>query len=501
MAEVGLVASLLGIASFGIQLTTTLYKVGSTASCARDQTDYVARHITLYSDILELLAQKIDDDEPIHSRKALDLVGEIYDQSCDLFDKIEDLLPDRADKLSFLEKIKWNFKKPKVDLLVTEIEYLKSTVNLLIGVLYAGKKIRTCKRKKQSETAQKSAQAQYARAQNAIVEQVNATATKEKMQAKVEEDERNASKEAADQNIHRVSSAVIKHTPQIPLLVNNTAMVHFKQSLGQANTLSEERALVMHNSVDLLEDLLDQWTTLAQDATTNNVDGPNHAIQNAAGEAISRVSMGTTKKSPDMPNPSAHLEPEGSKRKKAPTIIEEQDRRLKEHEEETRGYLEIALERSAHQPVGRSHSPVQLHQVTDFSLKSPKIQIDDPRNDDDDDDVESTAARHPRPHSPETADQYEMRASDQLIEDAVECRGKGGIPYNIVRDCLGEWTDVKRRYVSPDSLKREGKDFVEVGDYVSIRGKLGPADVEWLAEDTSRIRGNGLALGLVDSRS
>jgi hypothetical protein len=135
MAEVGIVASLVGISSFGIKLTTTLYDFGSTVSSAREQTDYIARHITLYSDVLEILAERIDDDEPIHSRKALDLVYDIYDQSCDLFDKIRNLLPDWTDKLSFIQKIKWNFRKTKVDLLVSEIEYMKSTVNLLVSVL------------------------------------------------------------------------------------------------------------------------------------------------------------------------------------------------------------------------------------------------------------------------------------------------------------------------------------------------------------------------------
>ncbi|EXJ73936.1 uncharacterized protein A1O5_02230 [Cladophialophora psammophila CBS 110553] len=197
MAEVGLVASLLGISTFGIQLTRTLYNFGSTASSAREQTDYIARHVTLYSDVLDLLAQRIDDDEPIHSRKAIDLVYDIYDQSCDLFNNIRDLLPDRADKISFMQKIKWNFKKTKVDLLVSEIEYLKSTVNLL------------------SKKAEKEAKAQFARAQNAIVEQVNATAIKENLQAKIEEDDQNPVEKTADTNGDWKSVAVIKHAPHI----------------------------------------------------------------------------------------------------------------------------------------------------------------------------------------------------------------------------------------------------------------------------------------------
>ncbi|OAL25863.1 hypothetical protein AYO20_10325 [Fonsecaea nubica] len=306
MAEIGLVASLLGISTFAIQLTTVLYNFGSTASSAREQTDYVARHVTLYSDVLEILAQRIDDDEPIHSRQALDLVNDIYGHSRDLFDKIRDLLPDRADKVSFVDKIKWNFKKTKVDLLVSEIQYLKSTVNLLVSVLYAGRTIRRHKRKKKSKKAAQDAMAQFARAQTAIVEQVNAAAVKEDCQAKAEQDDQTADDEITGTNGNdndngnggRVSTALVKHSPHVPPLINTTAMVQFRQLVGQASDVSEERSLVMANSVDLLRDLLDQWTTL-EDGTAAT-DGDESSTPRAADEQASSEANTTAAS----PNPS-----------------------------------------------------------------------------------------------------------------------------------------------------------------------------------------------------
>jgi hypothetical protein len=53
MTEV--VASLIGIATFGIKLTTTLYEFGTNAASAREQTDRIARHLRLYSEVLEVL--------------------------------------------------------------------------------------------------------------------------------------------------------------------------------------------------------------------------------------------------------------------------------------------------------------------------------------------------------------------------------------------------------------------------------------------------------------
>ena len=216
--------------------------------------------------MLELLAEKIDDDEPIHSRKALILISEIYDQSCDLFDKIEDLLPDRTDELSFIQKIKRNFKKLKVDLLVAEIEYLKSTVNLLVSVLYAGKKIRSYKRKRNSKNAQANAKAQYIRAQNAIIEQVNATSAREHLQAKAEHEEQQRAQSSAGQARQKDSTALVKPIQPMPGILSNQALVRFNESVGQATTSSEERALVVQNSMSLVTDLLNLWTNVVEDA-------------------------------------------------------------------------------------------------------------------------------------------------------------------------------------------------------------------------------------------
>jgi hypothetical protein len=92
--------------------------------------------------------EKFEHDRPIHSTKAVALAEKLYDHSYDLFDRIRDLIPGgrRArDHLSFLQQIAWNFKKTMVDLLVGELEKLKSTVQLLIQVLCAARQIRAYK--------------------------------------------------------------------------------------------------------------------------------------------------------------------------------------------------------------------------------------------------------------------------------------------------------------------------------------------------------------------
>src|SRR2546430_12420526 len=123
-AEIGIAASIIGIASAGIKLTTSLYEFGSTVSSAREQTDYLAKNVTLYAQFLELLGERLDDDKSVHSRKALALACELCDQSHALFDKIQDLLPDQ--RRCHNQPVAWNFRKSRVNLLVGELEYLKS---------------------------------------------------------------------------------------------------------------------------------------------------------------------------------------------------------------------------------------------------------------------------------------------------------------------------------------------------------------------------------------
>ncbi|OQV00237.1 hypothetical protein CLAIMM_05762 [Cladophialophora immunda] len=154
-----------------------------------------------------------------------------------------------------------------------------------INILYAGKKIRTHRRKRRSKKAEDDAKAQFARAQIAVVEQINATAIKEDCQAKVEKDEQNAVDETTGtRNGEGKSAAVVKHLPHIPQLVNNTAMVYFRQLVGQARDLSEERSLVISNTVNLLQALLDQWTNLAADSTAaasaDEAEPPTARVEN-----------------------------------------------------------------------------------------------------------------------------------------------------------------------------------------------------------------------------
>lgn len=136
---------LTSVLQFGLQLSKRLYQFGSTVSGAKSEIDYIARNVTNFVDTLELLGDRIDDEESTISEGGERIANRLCDESQELFDRIWDLLPDPPrgrDDIGFRQRMAWNFKKSKVDSLAGQVECLKSTTNLLATVLFAGRKIK-----------------------------------------------------------------------------------------------------------------------------------------------------------------------------------------------------------------------------------------------------------------------------------------------------------------------------------------------------------------------
>jgi hypothetical protein len=145
MTELAIATGIIQVAGAGIALTKALYNFGATISSAGEQTDFIGKNITLYCRVLKTLGQQLKVKQPDHTTEALDLAEELQEQSVCLFQKIQKLLPtpegDRSG-LSLKQRILWNFRRNRVDYLVGQLEYLKSTVNLLLNILSSVPKLR-----------------------------------------------------------------------------------------------------------------------------------------------------------------------------------------------------------------------------------------------------------------------------------------------------------------------------------------------------------------------
>jgi hypothetical protein len=252
-------------------------RVWSTTSAASEETKYIARNITLYATVLEVLCDRVEDEDPLFSAKAYALVEELGEQSYQLFYKIRDPLPGgEKDDLTFFEKIKWNFRKSKVEFLVGELDYLKSTVHLLVTVLFAGKRIKSyqlvshhthvdfsltlhvIKRRKKIPKERQEREPdvvsnQCLKAENAILEHLNAVDKLPTLEAEAHRS-KTAALEPAPLNEQMASKAVQLVSRQ------NDVLTKFQHSLVAVRSTSEGQAFVLGNSKELLHDLLAEWT-------------------------------------------------------------------------------------------------------------------------------------------------------------------------------------------------------------------------------------------------
>ena len=148
MAGLDAVAGIVGLTGFAYRLTRSLSEAGTSFTSARKETRRVARNINNYANVLDMLNDIIERDESLMSTKAYNMVSDIIDQSYDLFGEIERRLPSPRtlrEDLKVGGKLKWVFRKSRVEPLVREIESLKTNVAALQGVLCFGGILRTAK--------------------------------------------------------------------------------------------------------------------------------------------------------------------------------------------------------------------------------------------------------------------------------------------------------------------------------------------------------------------
>jgi hypothetical protein len=263
MAEaVGLVASIVGITSFAVQLTQKLYEVGATTSTARQQINRLSRNIGLYRTVLDLLADELSDNEPIYSQKALDFAALLRDDSNDFFQTIERLLAVRRgehNNISVLNKITWSFKKSKVDSIIIELDRLKATVQLFVGVLALGHEYKAYRRQKSSPKRVEATKTAFTNVQNMLVEYADTTELaameRDKAQQEVEDDEEQWAALGNDHHYAQPSTALVRVIPSSLILLKDSSGISFEAYEG-------DMAQNLRTSPNYALRLLREWTVL-----------------------------------------------------------------------------------------------------------------------------------------------------------------------------------------------------------------------------------------------
>jgi hypothetical protein len=163
MAEIGLIASVIGIAGAGIKLSITLYTFSETVATAADSIKAIAKDVSLTSAVLEELGSNLKQDEQarLYSGTALKTAQAVVVDCEAVFKQIDSALSKSIERiggvtgsgrrkgkggkvvLSAMEKLKWPFLQPKMEELRANLERLKITLVLMLNVLTYAKKTQT----------------------------------------------------------------------------------------------------------------------------------------------------------------------------------------------------------------------------------------------------------------------------------------------------------------------------------------------------------------------
>jgi hypothetical protein len=163
MAEIGLIASVIGVAGAGLKLSITLYTFSETVATAADSIKAIAKDVSLTSAVLEELGSNLKHDEQtrLYSSTALKTAQTVVVDCEAVFKQIDGALSKSMERisglsgngrrkgkggkvvLSAMEKLKWPFLQPKMQELRANLERLKSTLVLMLNVLTYARKVQT----------------------------------------------------------------------------------------------------------------------------------------------------------------------------------------------------------------------------------------------------------------------------------------------------------------------------------------------------------------------
>lgn len=166
MAEiVGLVASVAQIANNGIKLSITLYTFAETVLRADKLIREIASDVSLTSSVLEELGQNLKKDQKsrLCSQNAVKTAEGIVKECAAIFNDINGTLETTLEKIkpragserngrdgahggrkravAAYERLKWPFLQPKMQLLRSNLDRLKSTLVLMLNVITYARKV------------------------------------------------------------------------------------------------------------------------------------------------------------------------------------------------------------------------------------------------------------------------------------------------------------------------------------------------------------------------
>ena len=156
MAEIGAVASIIQVADVGLRLSTTLFTFAETVASADKAVSAISKDVSLTSSVLMELANilRADNGPRAYSNSAVDSAIAVVDECSNVFQEVDSILIEKLPKLTSirkgkatrttaaLERFKWPYLQPRMNLLRSNIERLKSSLLVILNVISLAKAIK-----------------------------------------------------------------------------------------------------------------------------------------------------------------------------------------------------------------------------------------------------------------------------------------------------------------------------------------------------------------------
>ncbi|KAL8685115.1 MAG: hypothetical protein Q9224_005957, partial [Gallowayella concinna] len=276
--------TIIGIAGTGFRLSLVLNAVGVEMATADIEIQSIARAISEYAFTLKQLALTLEFAKSIATQSAMETAKQIADQSRAVFDDIKEMTElnqkkdDRGNlqSIAVAQRVKWCFKKQRVNYLLGQLESLKLSLSIMLQVLQMGQSIiRTRDDPSITPPDEQTMLQERAEIQNMVVVRHWSLVDLHRLYelAENEDTERRAQ--------HRIEPPPpprfdpIRHTNPDPRLqiegpktdedsskalvkYNETALHDLDKSLNRA--LSRPNKLLRAPGDDIVDRLLDEWT-------------------------------------------------------------------------------------------------------------------------------------------------------------------------------------------------------------------------------------------------
>ena len=140
---------MLQVAGAGFRHSLLLNAIGEQLATADRDIQKIAKEISLFSLMLKQVGQTLQEAESIASQAALDTANEITAQSQTVFHEVNEMMEmsqqrdgnGQFQSITIAQRVKWCFKKQRVQYLLGQLETLKLSLAIMLQILQLGKTI------------------------------------------------------------------------------------------------------------------------------------------------------------------------------------------------------------------------------------------------------------------------------------------------------------------------------------------------------------------------